>query len=140
MVVATPTFLTLTSSLSIFKISFTDIVLIPLRLIIVVVKPTSEPTLFSNVCVTSVLIKGYCAVSSTDINAFSLRFAMANSWKLPSPTPVNVTAAPALVVDIKNASFVTDFAKTVVGKVSIIDPFLNCIGVEPTPTNVDLGV
>ena len=53
---------------------------------------------------------------------------------------MNVTAVPALVVDMKKELLVTVFAKTVVGNESTIEPFLNCIGVEPTPTNVDCGL
>ena len=106
----------------------------------VVVNPTWDPMLLSKVCVTSALINGYWATSSTVIKVFSFAFAMFSSWAFPSPKLTNVTAVPALVVDIKNELLVTLFAKTVVGNSSIIEPFLNCIGMEPIPINVDAGL
>jgi len=112
---------------------------IPLKCKIVVVNPIC-PLLLSKVWFILDLINGYCAVSSIVIKAFSFDFAILNSWAFPSPKVKNVTAVPALVVDIKNELLVTFFAKTVVGNWSTIEPFLNSMGVEPTPTNVAAGL
>ena len=88
--------------------------------------------------------KGYCAILSKVIIAFSFLFAIANSCALPSPGEVIVTAVPAVacafVVAIWKVSSVTTIANTCVGSSASIDPCLYIIGVDPTPTKVDPGV
>ena len=139
-VVASPTLTTSMSSSSTFKISDTEIVDIPLKWIIVVAAPIWDPKLLSNVCVTSVLISGYCATSSITIKAFSFDLAMLNSCAFPSPGLMKVTAVPAFVVDIKNESFSAFTTNTVEGNVWIPTPDnLYWSAVDPTPTKVDFG-
>ena len=105
LVVPNPTFITFTYSSSIPKISFASIVDIPLKANVVEVVLILPPLPLKE-WLTGVNIKGYCTTLSIEINDFSFFFAISNWWAFPSPRPTNVTAVPALVVEIwKLSSF-----------------------------------
>ena len=79
------------------------------------------------------------------MTAFVLARAIWNSCAFPVPIPTNVTPVPAsanvLVVAIWNESLPSLIANT--GLVNeLIPPPLStyCIGVDPTPTNVEFGL
>ena len=104
------------------------------------------PVLASSVLFSKVYDNGTKAIGdwitlSMVIIDFVLLFAISNWWAFPVPIPTKVTALPPLVVDIWKVSALSLIAKTEDGNWSIapVELWYN-IGVDPTPTNVDLGV
>ena len=107
------------------------------------------PVTLNNVCVFVILYSrsvvigvnaiGDCITPSIDINAFSFFLNISNSWALPEPVPVNVTAIPATAsgrdFDILKVSFVNLIAYTSEPKV----PPAVAIPVNDTPSNVEPG-
>ena len=88
---------------------------------------------------------GDCIKLSIVITAFVLETAICNSCAFPVPTPTNVIPVPAsanvLEVAIKNVSVPSLIANTgLVSELIPPPPSWYCIGVDPTPTNVEFGL
>ena len=79
------------------------------------------------------------------MTALVLARAIWNSCAFPVPTPTNVTPVPAsanvLVVAIWNESLPSLITNTgLVNELIPPPPSTYCIGVDPTPTNVEFGL
>ena len=143
-VVPNPTLTTFIYSSSTFNISPPTTEEIPLKEIVVLelLIPVLLLSIFSfNVWLIGVNANGDWIKLLIVIIAFVLLLAISNRCAFPVPTPTKVTAAPALVVDIWKLSLLILIANTLEGNSSI--PWLApsyCIGVDPIPIKLDLGV
>ena len=118
---------------------------IPLKAKIVWVVVIPAVGLLFTVCVIFVLDIGVWTIPSIAINAFSFDFTISSVCAFPSPKEVTVIPIPlsacALVVAIPNSLSSCLIAKTLDVKTPTVEPsVVYCIGVDPTPTKVDLGV
>ena len=118
---------------------------IPLKAKVVWTVDIPETGLLLTVCVIFVLDIGVWTIPSIAINAFSFDLTISSVCAFPSPKDLTVIPIPelacALVVAIPNSLSSCLIANTLDVNTPTVDPsIVYCIGVEPTPTNVDLGV
>ena len=141
--VPTPTLFILINSSSILIISSTKTDEIPLSENILLEAPIL-PLLLVRVCVKFLTDIGSCINPSIVIIDFSILLDIVNLWAFPSPKPVNVTAVPALVVDIWKVFSPVLIQNTLPTSVKTVfipaDAFLYTRDDVPTPTTVESGL